>query len=110
MQPSAYGGFGLGWNVLVEMAIELGRGCASQAWVLSIYGDHAQWVGTFPRAAQDDVWGSDPQALVCTCYAPMGTARAVDGGFVVSGRWSFASGIDHASWLNAGATLDGRQP
>jgi alkylation response protein AidB-like acyl-CoA dehydrogenase len=26
----------------------------------------------------------------------------------VTGRWSFASGIDHASWLNAGAMLDGR--
>src|SRR5262249_23810366 len=71
LQPLAYGGCGLGWDVLVEMAIELGRGCASQAWVLSIYGDHAQWVGTFPRAAQDDVWRADPDALVCTCYAPM---------------------------------------
>jgi alkylation response protein AidB-like acyl-CoA dehydrogenase len=108
LQPSAYGGCGLGWDVLVEMAIELGRGYASQAWVLSIYGDHAQWLGTFPREAQDDVWRADSDALVCTCYAPMGRARAVDGGFVVSGRWSFASGIDHATWLNAGAMLDGR--
>ena len=108
LRPTRYGGYGLGWNVLVEMAIELGRGCASQAWVLSIYGDHAQWVGTFPREAQDDVWTDDPRALICTCYAPMGEARAVAGGVVVSGRWSFASGIDHASWLNAGAMLDGR--
>jgi alkylation response protein AidB-like acyl-CoA dehydrogenase len=107
MQPSRYGGFELGWDTLVEMAIELGQGCASQAWVLAIYGDHAQWVGTFPRHAQDDVWSDEPQALVCTCYAPMGETARVKGGFTVSGRWSFASGIDHASWLNAGAMLDG---
>ena len=108
MQPARYGGYELGWNVLVEMAIELAQGCASQAWVLSIYGDHAQWVGTFPREAQDDVWGSDPRALITTCYAPMGKAARAKGGVVVSGRWSFASGIDHATWLNSGAMLDGR--
>jgi alkylation response protein AidB-like acyl-CoA dehydrogenase len=108
MQPVRYGGFELGWDTLVEMAIELAQGCASQAWVLSIYGDHAQWVGTFPRRAQDDVWGVEPNALVCTCYAPMGEAKRTSGGFTVSGRWSFASGIDHASWLNAGAMLEDR--
>ena len=68
------------------MAVELGRGCASRGWVLSIYGDHAQWLGTFPREAQDEVWRADPDALICTCYAPMGKARAVDGGtFDVTG-------------------------
>ena len=108
MQPRRYGGLALGWNTLVEMALELGQGCASQAWVLSIYGDHAQWVGTFPREAQDDVWGADPDALICTFYAPFGQARRVPGGYVVSGRWPFASGVDHATWLNAGAMLDGR--
>jgi alkylation response protein AidB-like acyl-CoA dehydrogenase len=108
MQPSRYGGFELGWDTLVEMAIELAQGCASQAWALSIYGDHAQWVGTFARQAQDDVWLKQPNALVCTCYAPMGEAKRVAGGLTVSGRWSFASGIDHASWLNAGAMLDGK--
>ena len=30
---------------------------------------------------------------------PRGTGRTVEGGYVVSGRWSFASGILHASWL-----------
>jgi alkylation response protein AidB-like acyl-CoA dehydrogenase len=31
----------------------------------------------------------------------------VEGGLVVSGRWSFASGIDHAAWALGGAVVEG---
>ncbi len=60
----------------------------------------------YPPEAQDEVWGADPDALLTTCYVPRGRAVRKGGGIVVSGRWSFASGIDHATWLLAGAMLD----
>jgi indole-3-acetate monooxygenase len=42
-------------------------------------------------------------------WAPRGTARSVDGGVVVSGRWPFCSGITHADMMFAGCFVDERR-
>ena len=38
-------------------------------------------------------------------YNPTGTAVSVDGGYQVSGRWSFSSGCDHCRAVNLGAVV-----
>jgi 3-hydroxy-9,10-secoandrosta-1,3,5(10)-triene-9,17-dione monooxygenase len=105
MQPQRYGGWGMGWDTLCESAVEFGKGDGSQAWVLTVYGDHAHMLGTFEAEAQDEVWADDPTTLASTCFAPLGKMARKDGGYVVSGKWSFSSGIDHAKWILAGAML-----
>jgi 3-hydroxy-9,10-secoandrosta-1,3,5(10)-triene-9,17-dione monooxygenase len=109
LQPKRYGGFELGWDALSECAVEFARGCASTAWVFTVYGDHAQLLGSSAPQLQDEIWGADPRALIATSFQPLGKVARVAGGYELSGRWSFSSGIDHASWLIAGAMLDGVQ-
>jgi alkylation response protein AidB-like acyl-CoA dehydrogenase len=36
---------------------------------------------------------------------PTGTATPVDGGYRLTGRWPFASGVRHAEWLTAGVMV-----
>jgi alkylation response protein AidB-like acyl-CoA dehydrogenase len=49
--------------------------------------------------------------LVCGAINPTGAAREVEGGFMVSGRWSFASGCNYATWLIGGCiVMDGDAP
>src|SRR3546814_13804482 len=64
-----------------------------------------------PRA-QQDVWGGEPDSLSATGSVSRDVSvEAVEGGFRISGRWSFCSGIDHAGWalLRASPTGDQRQ-
>ncbi len=39
------------------------------------------------------------RAIVAGAINPSGSIEAVDGGYRVSGRWAFASGCQHASWI-----------
>jgi indole-3-acetate monooxygenase len=54
--------------------------------------------------------GRVPPAAVA--IMPMGTAIPVDGGYRLTGRWPFASGVRHAEWLTAGCWVrrDGQEP
>ena len=51
-----------------------------------------------PKAARE-VFGDPPVVLGSGSARAGGTARVVDGGYIVSGRWNFLSGIDHSIGL-----------
>ena len=51
---------------------------------------------------QQEVWGENPGATTCGSYAPAGTCEAADGGYLVSGEFHFASGIDVMDWVLMG--------
>ena len=108
MQPLRYGGSELNLDVVADVAMTLAAGCASTSWVWMNLATHSWNIGQFSEEAQDDIWGVDPRALAATGLAfPCGRAKRVSGGFRLSGRWPFGSGVDAASWLLAGAQIEG---
>ncbi len=105
-QPARYGGYEMDWGIQVDLGREVGRGCGSSAWIVSVVGSHAAILGRFADEAQHDVWGDDPDVLISTGSARTeGEARPVDGGFRLRGTWRFASGVDHAPWSIVAAPL-----
>ena len=79
--------------------------CASTGWAVNGAVSNGRSIAHFPIEAQREVWGGDADPFTCACFAPTGTAVPVDGGYVLSGTWSFASGCDHASWVYLGAFI-----
>jgi alkylation response protein AidB-like acyl-CoA dehydrogenase len=106
LQPRRFGGYELELEDVRQLAFEIGQGCASTGWCYALGATSSWIVGMFPDQAQHDVWDGAPDALVAGCIAPTGRARAVDGGWQLQGRWSFASNCDNASWIYLGALLD----
>jgi 3-hydroxy-9,10-secoandrosta-1,3,5(10)-triene-9,17-dione monooxygenase len=104
--PRRYSGYELGWDVLCEVSQILAAACGSQAWIHRICADHAQMVSTFPPQAQDDVWGDDHNVLVSAAFDPTGRARPTEGGWLLSGRHGFSSGIDHCDWHICGGFIE----
>ena len=111
-RPARFSGYEYGWDVLCEVNRILARGCASQAWVANVLNDHTQLVGAFPLEAQEEIWGAEHATRIAASVAPSGKAKRVDGGALLSGKFSFASGIDYAQWLICGGFLveDGKPP
>ena len=87
--------------IIVE---EIARADAAAAWNLMLGATYGLWAAFLPEGAAREIYGS-PDAVVAGALRPTGRARPIDGGFVVDGRWSFASGIRHSAWWNAGCLV-----
>jgi 3-hydroxy-9,10-secoandrosta-1,3,5(10)-triene-9,17-dione monooxygenase len=112
LQPKPYGGYEADPVTFYTAVKLIASACGSTGWVASILGVHPWHLGLFDAQAQEDVWGDDVDVRISSSYAPMGKARIVDGGFRLSGRWSFSSGCDHATWVLLGGPVvddDGKQ-
>ncbi|MGO7273579.1 hypothetical protein ACCS56_37510, partial [Rhizobium ruizarguesonis] len=66
---------------LVDANIELSSACASTGWVAGLLSAHQWLLAMFDERVQQEVWGSDPDALLCGSYAPVRMAECVNGGF-----------------------------
>jgi len=107
MQPKRYGGSELGLGVLMDVVLEVCKGCSSTAWVYSNLASHSWNIGQFELQAQEDMWADDPFALAATGLAfPCGKATPVAGGYQVSGKWPFGSGVDASTWMLVGAMTE----
>ena len=113
LQPRAFGGYEAGFEVFADVVSRIARGDGSTGWVFSVCAVHQWLIGLFPVEAQEEVWGDTPDAFAAGSYAPAGKASPVDGGYRMSGSWSFASGCDTSDWLLLGAlfpSVDGASP
>jgi 3-hydroxy-9,10-secoandrosta-1,3,5(10)-triene-9,17-dione monooxygenase len=102
LQPATFGGLEADPMTFYTAVRLIASACGSTGWVASVVGVHPWHLGLFPVEAQQEVWGSDHATRMSSSYAPTGKAVVVDGGHRVSGRWSFSSGCDHATWVLLG--------
>jgi 3-hydroxy-9,10-secoandrosta-1,3,5(10)-triene-9,17-dione monooxygenase len=113
LQPRRYGGEELPYDALVEVAALLARGCGSTAWVFANLANHDFMLALWPAEAQQEIWEPAPDALIGSALMfPPGHANRVPGGYRLSGRWKFSSGIDACTWTMLGgiASADGELP
>ena len=103
MSPARYGGYELSPRALVEAERVLAHGSPAASWVLMVTGAHTFIAGRMPTEGQDEVFGADAGMLIPGVPTPRGTCVRTDGGYVLTGRWPYASGADHGEWVMVGA-------
>jgi 3-hydroxy-9,10-secoandrosta-1,3,5(10)-triene-9,17-dione monooxygenase len=105
LQPARFGGLEADPVTFLTAVRLIASACGSTGWVASVVGVHPWQLALFPLQAQEEVWGADTNTRMSSSYAPTGRAEAVAGGHRLTGRWSFSSGCDHATWVLLGAIV-----
>jgi alkylation response protein AidB-like acyl-CoA dehydrogenase len=108
--PPDLGGAGLDLVTAMRVVEEVAYFDGSTGWVFAIGIGGLARAGFLP-SEQARLLSTAPRAYVAGTLPPLGCATVVPGGYRVSGRWPFASGIHHATWIAAGCVIyDGTQP
>jgi 3-hydroxy-9,10-secoandrosta-1,3,5(10)-triene-9,17-dione monooxygenase len=106
LQPARVGGSELPFRALFELTAVIAEGCGSTAWVLANLAAHHWLLGMWHPQAQDEIWGESPDSLISSALIfARGRGKRVPGGYRLSGRWPFSSGIDPSAWNMFGAIV-----
>ena len=97
--PACYGGHELGLDTLMEIGRAIGSVCLSTAWVTAFYVGHNWMLTKFSEKIQREVFADRPFALIPIQPSPNVSIKPVSGGYEISGRSNFSSGIMHSDWV-----------
>jgi alkylation response protein AidB-like acyl-CoA dehydrogenase len=104
--PRSLGGPEVRAETLVRAIEAVAEGDASAGWCAAIASTSSLLAGWLEPEAALGIFAT-PGAVAGGVFAPRGRAVRVPGGYRVSGRWSFASGCQHCTWLMGGCLVEG---
>jgi 3-hydroxy-9,10-secoandrosta-1,3,5(10)-triene-9,17-dione monooxygenase len=110
-QPRRFGGYEFDLKTYLKTMITIASGDPGTGWCLQLGSSHAWIVAShFDLETQAEVFLPDGDFRCPHPAQPSGTIVRADGGFRLSGRFPYASGIPYATWALVGAMLDGDPP
>ncbi len=105
--PKEVGGSEMDLPTIIAVCEELARHDGSTAWVTMIGSGTNYLLTSLHEDVVQEVFGPDPDIASAGLFVPMGRAQRSDGGFRLSGRWTFGSGCELARWMIGGAVVLG---
>jgi alkylation response protein AidB-like acyl-CoA dehydrogenase len=105
MVPKVYNGLELDASAVTDVGRLLGRVCASSGWVMPGLGCHNRGLSMYPKHVQYELFGARGFAHTAGSTTLTGEARRAPGGYRVTGKWSWATGILHADFASLGAIV-----
>jgi len=103
--PERYAGLEASPVAMVEVIAELARADGSAGWCVAIGATSGLLGGYLADADAKEVYASDPDSVAGGVFAPKGKATTDGDAYRASGRWAFASGVTHCSWLMGGCVI-----
>ncbi len=97
--PKRFGGHELNLDAMAEIVRAVSSACVSTGWITAFYIGHNWMVTKFSEQAQKEVFADRPYGLVPVQTSPTMDIEEVSGGWKISGRSNWGSGVMHADWV-----------
>ena len=108
--PVDLGGAGLDPLAYFDLCQELASYDGSVGWNFALASTCSPLVGMLPMERLKAFF-ADPDCAIAGTVGPSGNAVRVDGGWKLTGKWSWMSGVHQSKWVILGAFVheDGKQ-
>ncbi len=98
--PRSLGGLEVPPQTLYRVSEEVARIDGSTGWCVCLLGVGGSFGKYLCDEAAEKIFTA-PQVITGGTIYPPGKAVVQDGGYIISGRWPYASGCHHCDWLAA---------
>ncbi len=105
--PKRFGGEELAPADYFRMVEVVSSADASTAWCVGQASGCSMAAAYLKPEISQEIWGKDPRAVLAWGMG-QATAKVVDGGYIVNGRWNFASGSKHATIIGGHCKVEER--
>lgn len=96
--PRMFGGYEFDLPTYFKTMLEVARGDPGVGWCLALGSSHGYLIAShWSERAQRELFGPEGHFAAAHRALPGGTAIPVDGGYRISGRWNYCSGIPHST-------------
>ncbi|RHW37471.1 flavin-dependent monooxygenase [Lysinibacillus yapensis] len=102
--PESYGHPQIDFKIYTDLIRTVGYYNLSAAWLTYFYSLHNSWTTFLPKHRMDEIINEG--GLLADIFAPVGSVEKVEGGYLLSGKWNFVSGINYSSWVAVGAVRE----
>ena len=105
--PASLGGLGCDPMTMMEVIETVSRADGGAGWTVMI-GIEVLGIasGYLPEDTLTTILADEPATIAAGAINPIGRAVPTDGGYLVDGRWPFASGINNADWWWGGCVVE----
>jgi 3-hydroxy-9,10-secoandrosta-1,3,5(10)-triene-9,17-dione monooxygenase len=108
LQPRLFGGYEFDFVTFIKVVIEISRGHPSTGWCYTLASSHAMLVAShWSEEAQRELFGPHGDFRSPHRAPPAGKFQRVEGGYIVSGTWSYSSGAPVATHFIGGGLIPG---
>ena len=105
--PKSVGGLEISYLDFLEIIFEIAKSDGSVGWCLNQNNVLGTLAAFMPQSLASEIW-SNTKSVLSNGPPKLTKTRPVKGGYKLSGRWDFSSGIRHANWVAAVAKMDGK--
>ncbi|MGX9135623.1 acyl-CoA dehydrogenase [Rummeliibacillus sp. JY-2-4R] len=102
--PKEYGGPQITLKTFSDIVRQVSYHNISAGWLAYLYPLHNIFPAFLTKEVRDEIVES--QGLICDVFAAVGKAEKVDGGYIISGTWNFASGVLYSEWISLGVLAE----